>query len=98
ATVRIFAHARFGVIICVGLFWCSQAIAGGRAQVSFKTSVTGGTIVRNDGSSMSIKELDTNRLIEFFFNMTGEVRVKGGDDAGKTKVIVDEKPATPDEP
>jgi hypothetical protein len=64
----IFTPARFVVIVCAGLFCCSQAIGGGRfVHTSSDTSVTGGTVVRKDHSSITIKELDTNELILFLF-------------------------------
>jgi hypothetical protein len=97
--VRIFTRARFIVIVCATLFCCSQAIADGEFDVSSETSVTGGTIVRKENAStITIKELDTNKLIRFVF-IEGEasvVVVQGSSDyAPATKVIVDDQPATP---
>lgn len=95
----ILRQTKFIVIICASLFCYSQAIAGGQVDVHSETSVTGGTIVRkNDStglSSITIKELDTNKLMRFFF-MEGIARIEGGDSAGETEVIVDNQTATSD--
>jgi hypothetical protein len=97
----ILFQTKLVVIVSAGLFYYSQAIAGGFVDVRSETSVTGGTIVRKDDSSSSlasitIKELDTNRLMRFFF-MEGIAVIEGTDnDAGETEVIVDDQPATPD--
>jgi hypothetical protein len=101
----ILRQTNFIVVVCAGLFWCSQAIAGRSIHVSSKTSVTGGTIVRYDYDkkdhlpiSITIKELDTNKLIRFGFikRLNAFVYVEGSGDAGDTEVIVDDQTATPD--
>lgn len=99
--VRIFTRAKFVVLVCAGLFCCSQAIAGGRlVHTSSETSVTGGTVVRKDDSSITIKELDTNRLIRFFFIHSSIFFATPDHGAPQhfadTEVIVDDQTTTKD--
>jgi hypothetical protein len=91
----ILRQTKFIIIICASLFCYSQAKAGGEAYVSSETSVTGGTIVGKDTRFIAIRELDTNKLMRFFF-IEGIARIEGGDSAGETEVIVDDQTATPD--
>jgi hypothetical protein len=88
----ILRQSKFIVIICAGLFCCSQAIAGGIFMVSSKTSVTGGSIVRIGGEELdvyeiTIKELSTNKLMDFYF-LNGDFQVEGRDYLKGTEVIV----------
>jgi hypothetical protein len=95
----ILRQTKFIVIVCASLICCSQAIAGGYVfHSTFETFVTGGSVVRKDDSSITIKELDTNRLIRFFFIHSGISFTANGNprETPDTEVIVDDQTTTKD--
>jgi len=66
----------------------------------WETSVTGGTVVRKDDSSITIKELETDELRRFLF-IDGGIFFETADDGvqhfADTEVIVNDQTTTKDE-